>query len=128
MRSSRRAQAKNNGVRDMLNVGTGNLHDGSSWVVSHYSTALKWRGVFRRCHSDLIGLGRRQVVTYRTKMVVTYRTKKVVIYRTKKVVTYRTKKERRGTENRTKAWVYIYMPKIQILQNTHACTLYIHKP
>ena len=32
------------------------------------------------------------------------------------VVTYGTKKERRGTENRTKAWTYIYMPKIQILQ------------
>ena len=96
--------------------------------------------MFRRRHGALIGLGRRQVVTYRTKKVVTYRTKKVVMYRTKKVVMYRTKKvvmyrtkkvvmyrtkkvvmyrtkkERRGTENRTKAWTYIYMPKIQILQ------------
>ena len=62
-------------------------------------TVLKWRGVQRR-HGDLIDSGRRQVVTYRTKMVVTYRTKK----------------ERRGTENRTKACAYIYMPKIQILQ------------
>ena len=77
----------------MLNMGTGNLHDGSSWVVSHHSTVLKWRWVFRRYHGDLIGLGRRQVVTYKTKMVVTYRTEK----------------ERRGTENRTKAWVGIYL-------------------
>ena len=40
-RSSRRTQAKNNGARDMLNVGTGNLHDGSSWVVSHHSTQVE---------------------------------------------------------------------------------------
>ena len=100
-RSSRRTQAKNNGTRDMLNVGTGNLHDGSSWVVSHHSTVLKWTGVFRQHHGDLLGLGRRQVVTYRTK------------------------KERRGTENRTKAWAYIYMPKIQILQKyPRAHTIY----
>ena len=64
--------------------------------------------MFRRRHGDLIGSGRRQVVTYRTK----------------KVVTYRTKKERRGTENRTKAWAYIYMPKIKILQKyPHAHTI-----
>ena len=29
----------------MLNVVTGNLHDGSSWVVSYHSTVLKWRGL-----------------------------------------------------------------------------------
>ena len=58
-RISRRTQVKNNRVRDMLNLGTGNLYDGSSWVVSHHSTVLKWRRVFRRRHGDLIGLGRR---------------------------------------------------------------------
>ena len=83
----------------------------------HITVLYSSGGVFRRRHGDLIGLGRRQVVTYRTKKVVTYRTKKAV--------TYRTKKERRGTENRTKAWAYIYMPKIQILQKyPHAHTIY----
>ena len=73
----------------MLNVGTRNLHDDSSWAVSHHSTQVE------ACSGDVtvtIGARRRQVVTYRTK------------------------KERRGTENRTKGWAYIYMPKKQILQ------------
>ena len=65
----------------------------------HITVLYSSGGVFRRHHGDLIGSGRRQVVMYRTK----------------KVFTYRTKKERRGTENMTKAWAYIYMPKIQIL-------------
>ena len=82
----------------------------------HITVLYSSGGVFRQRYGDLIGLGTRQVVTYRTKKVVMYRTKKVFTYRTNKVVTYRTKKERRGTENRTKAWAYIYMPKIQILQ------------
>ena len=73
----------------MLNVGTRNLNDHSSWAVSHHSTEVE------ACSGDVtvtIGLWRRQVVTYRTK------------------------KDRRGTENRIKGWAYIDMPKMQILQ------------
>ena len=66
----------------------------------HITVLYSSGGVFRRRRGDLIGLGSRQVVTCKTK----------------KFVTYRTKKERRGTENRTMVWAYIYMPKIQILQ------------
>ena len=40
-RGLRHAQAKNNRARDMLNVGTGNLHDNSSWAVLHHSTQVE---------------------------------------------------------------------------------------
>ena len=40
-RGSRHAPAKNNGARDLLNVGTGNLHDNSSGAVLHHSTQVE---------------------------------------------------------------------------------------
>ena len=94
-RGSRRAQAKINGAKDMLNVGTGNLHDDSSWAVSHHSTQVE------ACSGDVtvtIGSRRRQVVTYRTK------------------------KERRGTETGQRGGRIC--PKCKYCKNTHAHTIY----
>ena len=95
-RGSRRAQANNNGTGDMLNIGTGNLHNESSFAVSHHSIQVK------ACSGDVmvtIGSRKRQVVMYRIK------------------------KKRRGIENRTKGWAY--MPKVQILQKyPRAYTIY----